>query len=353
MEPVRVCLIGCGRAGMIHARGFAGSIQGARLAALCDPDEATLQKAAEETGVTRRYRDWHEVMDDPEIDAVIVVTPTQFHHDVVIAAADHRKHVFCEKPMASDARECDEMIEACRRNHVKLQLGFMRRFDQSFLRGKQLLEEGQIGDVTMIRSNTYGPSEPKEWMYDVRKNYGPIGEVNSHDFDTLRWYAGSEAKMIHAVGQNFRSQDHRDAWPEYYDTCTVMLEFENGVLGMISGAQYVRYGYDARAEILGTSGLIKVGSQHANDCEVITADRTIRSDSMDSWRTLFLDAYRREDQAFIDCIRFDQEPSVSGKDGKMALILVQEGLRSILEKRPVYLQNGLPAAEDENKTFQR
>ena len=81
------------------------------------------------------------------------------------------------------------MIEACRVNGVKLQLGFMRRFDRSFRRGKEMLDSGAVGKVTLLKSNTYGPSEPKPWMFDVHRNYGPIGEVNSHDFDTLRWYA--------------------------------------------------------------------------------------------------------------------------------------------------------------------
>ncbi len=341
-EKVRVCLIGCGRAGMIHARSYMGGIHGAVLAALCDPMEGNRTAASEETGAAKTYSDWHDVMKDTEIDAVIVVTPTQFHHDIVIAAAEAGKHVFCEKPMASTEQECDEMIEACRKHDVKLQLGFMRRFDKSFRRGKEMLEEGTVGDVTLIKSNTYGPSEPKEWMYDVRRNYGPIGEVNSHDFDTLRWYAGSEVKMIHAVGHNFRSPEKAEQYPEYYDTCTVMLEFENGVLGMITGAQYVRYGYDSRAEILGTHGIIKVGSQNANSAEAVTSDRIIQADSMDSWRTLFLDAYKAEDQAFIDCILNNTEPPVTGTDGKMALVLVNEGLRSILEHRPVYLKHGLP-----------
>ena len=341
-KKIRICLIGCGRAGMIHARNYMGGISDAVLSALCDPSEETLKAASRETGVTKLYTQWKDVMNDPEIDAVIVVTPTQFHHDIVIAAAAAGKHVFCEKPMASTGTECDEMIEACRAGRVKLQLGFMRRFDKSFQRGKEMLQAGAAGDVTMIRSNTYGPSEPKEWMYDVRKNYGPIGEVNSHDFDTLRWYAGSEVKMIHALGHNFRSPEKAEQYPEYYDTCTVMLEFENGVLGMISGAQYVRYGYDSRTEILGTHGIIKVGSQNANNVETVTSERVILSDSMDSWRTLFIDAYKAEDQAFIDCIRNDTEPLVTGTDGKMALVLVNEGLRSILEHRPVFLKHGLP-----------
>ncbi|MBQ6540583.1 MAG: Gfo/Idh/MocA family oxidoreductase [Oscillospiraceae bacterium] len=350
MEKVRVCLIGCGRAGMIHARGYAGSIREAELIALCDPFEDNLRAAASELSVKYTYTDYREVMANPEIDAVVVVTPTQFHREVVNAAAKAKKHVFCEKPMASTAEECDEMIAACRANGVKLQLGFMRRFDRNFRRGKELLDSGAVGQVTLIKSNTYGPSHPKEWMYDVRRNYGPIGEVNSHDFDTLRWYAGSEVRMIHAVGHNFRSPEVADRYPDYYDTCSVLLEFENGVVGSITGAQYVTYGYDSRAEILGTDGIIKVGAQETNSVQAVTRDGKITADSVDSWRTLFRDAYVEEDRAFIRSIINDTEPEVTGHDGKMALVLVQEGLRSILEKRPIMINNDREGDDDESDT---
>lgn len=336
-NKVRVCLIGCGRAGMIHARSYAGGVADAELIAMCDPYEASLEAACGEIPVKYRYTDYREALANPEIDAVIVVTPTQFHHDVVIAAAKAGKHVFCEKPMANDERECDEMIAACKEAGVKFQLGFMRRFDKSFRRGKEVIDSGAIGQVAMIKSNTYGPSEPKEWMYDVRRSYGPIGEVNSHDFDTLRWYAGSEVRRIHAVGSNFRSPEKAEQYPEYYDTCSVLLEFENGVIGTITGAQYVRYGYDSRTEILGTTGIVKVGSQKANEVELVTENRQIITDSMDSWRTLFREAYVAEARAFVKCILEDTEPEVTGHDGKMALMLVNQGLRSILEHRPIDL----------------
>jgi myo-inositol 2-dehydrogenase/D-chiro-inositol 1-dehydrogenase/scyllo-inositol 2-dehydrogenase (NAD+) len=338
MNKIKVCLIGCGRAGMIHARSYAGNIRAAELAAVCDPAKENLNAAQQELNVSRTYTDYREVMSDPEIDAVVVVTPTQFHREIVTAAAQSHKHVFCEKPMASTVEECDEMIEACRENGVKLQLGFMRRFDRNFRRGKEMLDSGAIGEVTLLKSNTYGPSRPKPWMFDVRRNYGPIGEVNSHDFDTLRWYAGSEVKMIHAVGHNFRSQEAAGEYPEYYDTCSVLLEFENGIVGNITGAQYVGYGYDSRTEILGTKGIIKVGSQDANNVQTITAEGGIRTDSIDSWRTLFREAYLEEDRAFIRAIIDDKEPEVTGWDGRMALLLVHEGLRSILEKRPIIIQ---------------
>ena len=338
MNRIRVCLIGCGRAGMIHARSYAGSAGGAELAAVCDPMKENLDAARQELNVPLLYTDYREAMANPGIDAVIVVTPTQFHREIVVAAAQAHKHVFCEKPMASTVEECDEMIEACSANGVKLQLGFMRRFDRNFRRGKEMLDSGAIGKVTLLKSNTYGPSRPKPWMFDVRRNYGPIGEVNSHDFDTLRWYAGSEVRMIHAIGHNFRSPEAAAEYPEYYDTCSVLLEFENGIVGSITGAQYVGYGYDSRTEILGTKGIIKVGSQDANAVQTITAEGGIRTDSVDSWRTLFRAAYLEEDQAFIRAILDDTEPEVTGYDGRMALMLIQEGLRSILSHEPVLLR---------------
>ncbi len=100
-EKIKVCLIGCGRAGMIHARSYAGLVKGAKLYAICDPSEENIQTALEEIDVKYVYRNYKEAIQNPEIDAVIVVTPTKFHHEIVLAAARAGKHIFCEKPMAA------------------------------------------------------------------------------------------------------------------------------------------------------------------------------------------------------------------------------------------------------------
>ena len=189
---------------MIHAKSYAGLVNGAELVAVCDPDERNIEAVRKIANVRYVYTDYREALKNDEIDAVVVVTPTRLHRDIVCAAANAGRHIFCEKPMASSPKECDEMIEACRKNNVKLQIGFMRRFDKNFKRGREIIDSGVIGPVAMIKSNTYGPSEPKEWMYDIRNNQGPIGEVNSHDLDICRWYAGSEPRRIYAVGNNFR-----------------------------------------------------------------------------------------------------------------------------------------------------
>lgn len=335
---INVCLIGCGRAGMIHARNYNGNIRNEKLIAICDPSAENLAGAQKELGVEYQYTDYREALKNEGIDAIVVVTPTQFHRDIVVAAAEHKKHVFCEKPMAVTEDECDEMIQACKANNVKLQLGFMRRFDENFQQGKQAIINKTVGEVTLLKSLTHGPSEPKEWMFDISKSGGPVAEVNSHDLDTLRWYADAEVEMIHVIGHNFRSPEKAAQYPDYYDTCAVLMQFSNGIIGMIDGAQYVQYGYDARAEILGTHGIVKVGSQKNNNVEVVSRDKTIMAESMPSWTKLYKEAYVREADAFIAAIRNNTETQVTGHDGKMALVLVREGLTSLREKRPVYLK---------------
>lgn len=337
MKTINICLIGTGRAGMIHGRNMVTKINGAKLIALCDPSAEALEAAQAELGVDYTYTDYHEALKNDQIDGVIVVTPTVYHKEIVIAAANAKKNILCEKPLAMNEQECEEMIAAANKNKVKLQVGFMRRFDESFQEAKRLVDSGAIGEVVLVKSLTHGPSEPKAWMYDISKSNGPIGEVNSHDFDTLRWFTDSEVASIYAVGGNFRSPEVRNEFPDYYDTVSMNLTFQDGKLGAIDGAQYVQYGYDARAEILGTNGSILIGEQSKYKLVVANKDGEIVRPAMHSWTYLFQDAYVAEDQAFIDCIRDNTEPLVTGYDGLMAVKLVSLGLTSLIEKRIVWI----------------
>lgn len=334
---INVCLIGTGRAGMIHAINFNSAIQNARLIALCDPSAENLNSAQGQLNCPLTYNDYREALKNSDIDAVVIVTPTKYHKEIAIAAAKMKKHILCEKPMAMDEVECQEMIDAAKENNVKLQVGFMRRFDANFLHAKEIVMAGEIGDVVMVKSLTRGPSTPKPWMFDTSISAGPIGEVNSHDLDTLRWYAESEVKSIYAIGGNFRSPEMAAQYPDYYDTVSMSLVFENNVIGAIDGAQFVRYAYDARAEIVGTQGCILIGDQHKYSVVTATRNGKVTRESMNSWTYLFREAYVNEDQSFINSILNDTEPEVTGYDGKMAVNLVKSGLTSLLEKRIVML----------------
>ncbi|MFZ5832965.1 MAG: Gfo/Idh/MocA family oxidoreductase, partial [Planctomycetota bacterium] len=154
--------------------------------------------------------------------------------------------------------------------------------------------------------------------------------------DTLRWFSGSEFEEVYAIAGNYRSPAAREQFPDFYDNVVLSARMANGMQGSIAGAQGVQYGYDSRCEILGEKGLITVGSLAANSA---TAHTTAGSTTpiVRSWMDLFLDAYRAEDEDFVRCILEDRQPRADGCDGRAAVMVVNAGNRSIVERRPVRL----------------
>ena len=232
--------------------------------------------------------------------------------------------------MAMNGKECQEMIDACDQNRVKLQIGFMRRYDKSFQHAKRLLESGAIGELVQIHSHTRGPSKPRPWMYDLKKSNGILAEVNSHDIDSIRWFSGSEVNSLYAIGGNYRNPEARSEYPDYYDSCMVSGALESGVQFSLNGAAYVQYGYDSHVELVGTKGVIHVGRSEGDSVRCTTVEHGTSSSFINSWMTLFEDAYLAEDIAFAEAIRNDTEPPVTGWDGLRAVQIVEAGNRSIL-----------------------
>lgn len=340
-ESVGICVIGAGRAGRIHMRNFAWSLPRARLVAVVDPVEEAAADAARTFGVPNHYLGFEPALEDPAVDAVVVVAPTVHHHRIVVAAARAGKHVLCEKPMAMNVPQCQEMIRAAEESQVKLQIGFMRRHDAEFMAAKEEIEAGRIGEVVLVKSLTHGPSIPQPWQYDIAASNGPLAEVNSHDIDTLRWFTGSEFKEVYALAGNFRCPQAREEFPDFYDNVVMTASFENGMQGFIDGAVSVGYGYDARAEVLGTEGVLQVGHLNRNSVSSCGLKGRVSAAAVKSWRNLFTEAYAKEDEDFIRSILEDRPPKVTGNDGLMAVKVVNAGNRSILERRPVSLDESL------------
>jgi len=336
-DKLGVCVIGAGRAGLIHAVNFAKGIKNARLTAIAEPNRETAEQACKELEVERHYQDYRQALEDHEVDAVVVVTPTDYHRDIVVAAADAGKHILCEKPMAMTVAECDEMIAATEKSKVVLQIGFMRRFDRSFVYAKEQIKQGAIGDVVLVKSLTRGPSIPQPWQYDIAKSNGPLAEVNSHDIDTLRWFTESEFEQVYAIAGNYRCPEARQEFPDFYDNVVMVATFANGMQGSIDGAVSVRYGYDARLEVVGTEGVLFVGRLDHSGVVICNQSSGLKTPAVESWRNLFTEAYRHEDQGFVAAVLNGTSPAVSGHDGRMAVKVVNAGNQSILEKKPIIL----------------
>jgi myo-inositol 2-dehydrogenase/D-chiro-inositol 1-dehydrogenase/scyllo-inositol 2-dehydrogenase (NAD+) len=322
---------------MIHAKNFTSSVKFAKVEALSDSYEEYLLTNAKELDVKKIYTDYNDLINDENIDAIVIATPTVLHRDIAVKAANMGKHIFCEKPMAMDPEECEDMIAAARRNKVNLQIGFMRRFDRSFKEAKQRILNGEIGDLVSVKSLTHGPSSPQPWQYDIAKSNGPLAEVNSHDIDTLRWYTESEFKELYAIAGNYRCPQVKTEFPDFYDNVLLTATFTNGIQGLIDGAVFVQYGYDSRVEILGTKGVIFVGGLESNSVVTCNVQNGMNRNIINSWRDLFKDAYLNEDIEFIQSILESREPLATGMDGKKAVEVVNAGNQSILLKKPIQL----------------
>lgn len=336
-SSIGIAIIGAGRAGMIHACNFAVAVPGARVVALADPFEATLTASAERLGSVETFTDYRDAIACKGVDAVLIATPTTSHLEIASAAAAAGKHVFCEKPMAMNVAECDAMLNAAKDAGIVLQIGFMRRFSQSFRLAKSRIDNGDIGEVVQVRSQTHGPSFPKPWMFEMEKSNGPLAEVNSHDIDTVRWLAGGEFEEVYALAANYRMDEARKTHPDFYDQVLMTARISGGRQGCVSGAQGVQYAYDARCEVIGTHGMLSIGSLRGDDVVVCTKDKELRRPSIDSWTTLFEEAYLSEDIDFIECIRTGRKPRAGGRDGRAAVAAVIAGNQSIREMKPIQL----------------
>ncbi|MGI9950855.1 Gfo/Idh/MocA family oxidoreductase [Moorellaceae bacterium AZ2] len=336
IEACGVAVLGIGRAGMVHARNFVESVPMAKLVAIYDVEKERVEAAAGELGV-KGYTDLEKVLGDPAIDAVVVAAPTFAHRDLVVAAAKGKKAILCEKPLTLTLEEAEDMRRAVEENGVVFVMGFMRRYDASFMRAKELLENGEIGDPLIIRSVGKGPSLPPRWAWDVKKSNGVLGEVNSHDFDTVYWLMGSEYSWVYARGKNMRCEDLREEFPDFYDHALVMFELKNGCMGTVEGACPSEYGYDARVEIQGTKGVLFIGDIAEHGVTVCSKGKGASRSLVQSWRSLFREAYIREDRHLIECLSKGAKPRTTVEDGTRALKVVRAANRSLVTGEVVHL----------------
>ncbi len=337
-QPIRICMVGAGRVGKNHSRAMR-HVPGSEIVAVVEQVAQVRQETAVEFGVEKQFDSLDAALDGAEFDAVVITTPTPTHLPIAAMAADHKKHVFLEKPMALNLQECDAIAQAVNRNGVLLQLGFMRRFDPEFVAAAQRIEAGEIGQPMMIKSNTHGPGLPPPWARDLRTSNGMLAEVNSHDWDTTRWLMGSDYQRVYTEVANFKGTANNVDTPHFYDNVLVNLKFENGGLGLISGVCPCGYGYDARVEIVGEKGIMQIGELKGQAVVVCTnRDQGLITPIFRTWPERFEWGYINELDHFVTCIRTGNAPRAGAAEGRWAVAGVLAGTRSFLEERPVYLK---------------
>jgi inositol 2-dehydrogenase len=310
-----VGLIGLGRLGRVYARDLASRIAETRLVAVADPAGSLAADVADEFDVPKHYADPLALIDDSAVDALVIVSPTHTHRELVVAAAARRKPTFCEKPPALALDEVSAMQAAIARGGMFFQMGFMRRFDAGYASAKKQIDAGRIGTPLVFKSTSRDPFRPTLEYANPKSSGGMLIDMGIHDFDLARWFMG-DVRTVSTIGATI-------AYPELatvgdIDNAVASLTFANGKLGVVDLSRSGIYGYDIATEILGLEGTLKIGYLRETPVMVLTKN-SVTHDTVPYFMERFRDAYTTQLQNFAQNVLHDRTPPITIEDGLEAL----------------------------------
>jgi myo-inositol 2-dehydrogenase/D-chiro-inositol 1-dehydrogenase len=338
--PLNLAVIGAGRIGSLHARHLAGRVPGARLLAISDVNIDAARRSAAECGVSAAYDDPQSILEDPAIEAVLICSSTDTHAVLIEQAAAAGKHIFCEKPIAYDLPTIDRALTAVDSAGVKLQIGFNRRFDPAFRQAREVLASGQIGAPELLRITSRDPQPPP--LDYIRSSGGLFLDMAIHDFDMARFLTADEVVSVYAAGGVL--VDPAIGAAGDIDTAITTLRFGGGAIGAIDNSRRAVYGYDQRVEVFGAGGAIMVGNLTPHTAVLSDAQGVHAARPLFFFVERYIEAYIAELHAFVECIRRDTLPPVTGHDGRMPVVMALAAARSLAEGRAVALREVDPLA---------
>ena len=329
-RKVNIAVIGTGRMGSVHVANLVRQIPAANLTAICDIRLEVAQAVADNLGIQRVVKDYHELLADPSIEAVLIATSTDTHAMIIKDAAAAGKHIFCEKPLALDLKDIDDALAVVNQSKVKLQVGFNRRFDKSFQRVHQIVASGEIGRPCMVHVISRDPESPS--IEYLRTSGGMFLDMTIHDFDMVRFQVG-EVEELYVMGNVLITPEIREFGD--LDTTIVSLKFTNGAIGTIDNSRQAVYGYDQRLEVLCSDGAAIANNEV--ETTITKGDRGgFHSAKLPHFfMQRYASCYVEEVRQFVECVQEDKPTPVTGRDGLMAVVLGQAAWKSFREKRPV------------------
>ena len=324
-------LIGVGRLGRVYARDLAGRIAETRLVAVADPVGTLAQEVAAEFDVPRHYTDPQALIGDAAVEAIVIVSPTDTHRQLVIAAAQRGKPTFCEKPPALSLDEIAAMKDAIAKSGIFFQMGFMRRFDSGYAAAKKQIDAGRIGTPLVFKSTSRDPFRPSLEYANPRSSGGMLIDMGIHDFDLARWFMG-DVKTVATIGATI-------AYPELMtvgdiDNAVASLTFTSGKIGVVDLSRSGIYGYDIATEILGLEGTLKIGYLRETPVMVLTKN-SVAHDTVPYFMERFRDAYTTQLQNFAQNVLQDRPAPITIDDGLEALRIGVAATRAHETQKPV------------------
>jgi len=331
MKKFGVGVIGVGEMGRRHAENLRRHVPEAQLIAISDVSAERVRQVAEELEIEFAYARAEEMLERKDIQAVIIATPDKFHAAVIKAAAAAGKDILCEKPLAITLEDAQAALEAVSRAGVRLQVGFMRRYDPAYALARKRIESGEIGTPVVFKSVGRDKDEPPLAAYQSGVN-GMLFYTNTiHDFDMARWLMQDEVVEVHS----YATSAIRAELAQYGDVVAgvINLKFAKGGIGNIDSHAQALYAYDVRTEIVGSKGSIFVGTVEGAPA-VFLSPAGGSAVLADHFLSRFREAYLMEARDFVNTMLHGKAPRVGGEDGLRALEIAVAAEKSHMSAQP-------------------
>ncbi|MCS6773272.1 MAG: inositol 2-dehydrogenase [Anaerolineae bacterium] len=325
---IRVALLGAGRMGLTHLRTLR-ALPDVRLVVVADANPDAAERGRAVGGAERATTDIAAAIRAPDVDAVIIVTPTDTHALLIEQAARTGKAIWCEKPIALTLAETERVVRTLEVTRVPFQIGFMRRFDPGYAAAKRKIDSGALGSIETFRALSRDTYLPKPEF--LANSGGTFLDMAIHDFDLARFLVG-EVWEVHAWGAVLVDEAFRAVGD--VDTAITLLRFESGALGVVETARRSAWGYDIRTEVAGALGKVVVEAAQKTPM-IFSRQFGFEGDHYESFPDRFEAAYRLQFEAFFDALRTGRPPQPSYEDALRTLRLALAARQSWREGRPV------------------
>ena len=330
---VKVGIIGAGRIGKVHTEGIITGVRNAKIKTIADPfmNDQTAAWIHSMDSSIEVIKDYKEILVDEEIDAVIICSSTDTHSSISVEAIEAGKHVFCEKPIDHDIEKIKQVMAALEKSNVKYQVGFNRRFDHNFKAVRDAVVAGKIGNPHIVKITSRDP-EPPSPEY-VKVSGGMFLDMTIHDFDMVRFLAGCDATEVYVQSAVLVDKGIGEAGD--VDTAVITMKMENGAIAVIDNSRKAVYGYDQRAEVFGSGGMVATKNDSQSTAVISNENGVTGEKPLYFFLERYMDSFREEMNQFINAIENDTDTPLGVIDGLKPVLMGLAAKKSVEEHRPV------------------
>lgn len=330
---LKIGIIGAGRIGKVHLESISYHVKNATVTAMADPfmNEET-EKLIRSYGVSKVTKDYKDILNDKDIDAVLVCSSTDTHAAISIEAINAGKHVFCEKPVDHSIEKIQAVADALKEHpDIKFQVGFNRRFDHNFAAIRKAYDDGKIGEAHILKITSRDP-EPPNPAY-IKVSGGIFLDMTIHDFDMACFLTDSDVEELYvnsAVLVDPAIGEQGDV-----DTAIITMKMANGALAVIDNSRKAAYGYDQRAELFGSKGMVATSNDTASSAVISNADGVTGEKPLFFFLERYMGSFSEEMRQFTEAVINNTEVPVGIHAGLQSVKIGLAARKSVEEHRPV------------------